>query len=146
MALLPERANELRRHVEWVGIVPRGEIAAHYQWADVFLLPSLCEGSATVTYEALGAGLPVVVTLSSGSIVEHGVSGFCIPERDAETIVSALESFLSQPDLLRDMSAAARRRSREASLEAYGERLMAVTQSAQDRRMAVSERGDARPY
>lgn len=129
MALLPDRAKELQRHVEWAGIVPRREIAAHYQWADVFLLPSLCEGSATVTYEALSAGLPVVATANTGSIVEHGVSGFCIPERDARAIVQVLECFLSNTRLLRDMSAEARRRSRDASLEAYGERLIAVTHS-----------------
>ena len=47
--------------------------------ADVFVFPSLFEGSAVVTYEALAAGLPSVVTPSAGSVVRDGVEGFIVP-------------------------------------------------------------------
>ncbi len=52
----PMAERELRRHVKLTGLVPRSEIFRHYAWADVFLLPSICEGSATATYEALASG------------------------------------------------------------------------------------------
>ena len=126
MALLPERAAELTRYVQDVGIVSRNAISAQFAWADVFLFPSLCEGSATVTYEALSAGLPVVTTRSAGSIVENDVSGIIVPERDSTAIVAALENFLCEPDALMRMGVAARDRSVLGSLEAYGHRLMAV--------------------
>lgn len=129
MGLLPERTSELRRHIDWVGIVPRQEIAAHYRWADVFLLPSLCEGSATATYEAFCAGLPVIATMSTGSLVEDGVNGFCVPERNALAIVQAIESFLHQPTLLHEMSAAAREIAQMISLDAYGDRLLAAART-----------------
>ena len=35
----------------------------------MFVFPSLFEGSAVVTYEALASGLPSVVTPSAGSVV-----------------------------------------------------------------------------
>src|SRR5476651_1578591 len=54
----PAAVAQLRVAVELCGPVPRSEMLAHFQWADVFLLPSLCEGSATVAYEALACGLP----------------------------------------------------------------------------------------
>ena len=129
MGLLPERATELKKIITCTGIVDRREIAQHFAWADLFLLPSLCEGSATVTYEALAAGLPVIVTASTGSIVEHGVCGFCISERNIDAIVSALEVFLDKPMLLREMSSAALEKSRYGSLQAYGQRLLGLFDS-----------------
>lgn len=128
MGLRPDAAERLKKSVEWVGIVPRNEIARQYEWADVFLLPSLCEGSATVTYEALAAGLPVITTLNSGSIVKDGLSGFIVPVGDVEAIVERLERFMASPKLLQDMTHAAAERSRFGTVEAYGERLLkAVT-------------------
>src|SRR5207244_3760976 len=59
--------QELADALDLVGPVPHSDLAAHYAWADVFLLPSVCEGSATVTYEALTAGLPVLCTPNTGS-------------------------------------------------------------------------------
>jgi glycosyltransferase involved in cell wall biosynthesis len=136
MTLHSRRAKELQKHVEWLGVVPRRDIAAHYRWADVFLLPSLCEGSATVTYEALSAGLPVVTTKSSGSISVPGVTGFCVIERDSEGIVAALERFFANPQLLRDMSEAARQHSSQGSFDVYGERLIAALSHAREVQMA----------
>ena len=49
--------------------------------ADVFVFPSLFEGSAVVTYEALACGLPSVVTPDAGSVVRDGVEGFVVPGR-----------------------------------------------------------------
>ena len=61
-----------------------------YKWADVFVLPSICEGSAMVTYEALIHGLPIITTYNSGSIVRDGVDGFITSIRDVEAIAECL--------------------------------------------------------
>ncbi|MCK4375945.1 MAG: glycosyltransferase family 4 protein, partial [Candidatus Brocadiae bacterium] len=113
-------------NVEVVGPVPRDEVMMHYRWADVFCLPSICEGSATVTYEALAAGLPVVTTSNTGSIVRDGVEGFIVPIRDSDAIADALARLLKDRQLLRDMSQAALDRSAYGSLDAYGERLVSA--------------------
>src|SRR5208283_380502 len=68
-----EAETQLREHLELTGAVSRNEIAKHFEWADVFLLPSICEGSATVTYEALAHGLPVICTPNTGSVVRDGM-------------------------------------------------------------------------
>ena len=52
--------------------------------ADVFVFPSLFEGSAVVTYEALACGLPCVVTPEAGSVVRDGVEGLVVPSADVE--------------------------------------------------------------
>lgn len=123
--------NEVgRRKTEpWVqltGIVPRSEIKPHFEWADVFFLPSVCEGSATVIYEALMSGLPVVTTPNAGSIVRDGVDGFIVPVRDAKAIVEKLELLNRDRDLLRRMQEATRDSVQQASLEAYQKRLLKV--------------------
>ena len=88
---------------QFLGRVPRSEMSGLYSWADVFVLPSLYEGSAMVTYEALQYGLPVITTYNAGSIVRDGIGGQIIPMRDPDSITSALLNLYSQgqaPDFL----------------------------------------------
>jgi glycosyltransferase involved in cell wall biosynthesis len=113
-------------NVETVGPVPRSAVADEYARADVFCLPSLCEGSATVVYEALAAGLPVITTPNAGSIVRDGREGFIVPVRDAEAIASRIDELASDDALRQEMARAARERSRYGSLDAYARRLLAV--------------------
>ena len=75
---------------EFLGLVPRSQMETLYQWADVFVLPSICEGSAMVTYEALCWGIPLITTPNSGSIVRDRVDGFIIPIRSSEAIANKL--------------------------------------------------------
>jgi glycosyltransferase involved in cell wall biosynthesis len=115
---------ELRRVLELTGPVPRSEMVKHYAWADVFFLPSLCEGSATVTYEALASGLPVICTPNTGSVVRDGVDGFVVPVRDTEAMAARLEQFHEDREFLEFASEQARRRADEFTLAAYRARLM----------------------
>lgn len=114
----------LAKSAEVTGRVPRGEVRRHYEWADVLVFPSLCEGSATVTYEALAAGLPVITTPNSGSVVRDGVEGFIVPIRDAEAIANRIERLARDRELWAWMSQNARQRAQEFSWEKYGERLV----------------------
>jgi glycosyltransferase involved in cell wall biosynthesis len=120
-------------NLELCGAVPRAEMAAHFAWADVFLLPSACEGSATVTYEALAAGLPVIATPNAGSVVEDGVSGFVVPLGAAQPIVIALRALAGDAARLDAMSAAARERAADYDIAAYGRRLLAALAPLQRR-------------
>lgn len=50
-------------HVRLLGFIPDDRLAAHYQAADLFVLPTLAlEGFGLVTTEALACGVPVVGT------------------------------------------------------------------------------------
>lgn len=118
--------RRLSEAVKLLGPVPRAEMSACYAWADVFLLPSICEGSATVLYEALMAGLPVVTTPNAGSVVRHGIDGFLTPIRDADAIEAALAALAGDVELYRAMARAARRRGLEHSLHQYSSRLLAA--------------------
>jgi glycosyltransferase involved in cell wall biosynthesis len=116
--------RELAIHVQLLGPIPRTEIVEQFAWADVFLLPSICEGSATVTYEALACGLPVVCTPNTGSVVRDGIDGFIVPVRDSDAIVEKLELLAGRADLRREMSRRAKEQAAEYTLAKYGKRLL----------------------
>ncbi len=124
--LTPVAMAAIRCAVDYRGQVPRSEIAALFDDADVFLLPSICEGSATVVYEALAAGLPVVCTPNAGSVVTDGEDGFIVPIRDADAVVDALERLAADGGRLERMSRAALRKAADYDLAGYGRRLFAA--------------------
>jgi glycosyltransferase involved in cell wall biosynthesis len=122
--LRDEAAQILSEHLRLCGPIPRAEMQKQYEWADVFLLPSLCEGSATVVYEALSAGLPVVCTFNTGSVVRDGVEGYIVPIRNSEAIVEKLLHLANHPSVVSEMSASAIVRAKQFSLAAYRDRLL----------------------
>jgi glycosyltransferase involved in cell wall biosynthesis len=120
--------NRLQRNVELIGAVPRSEIVQHMNWADVFVLPTLAEGSALVVYEALAAGLPVITTPNAGSVVRENSDGFIVPIRDSKAIGLKIEEYLNYPSLVSRHSRFALERASQFTVEKYGERLSSVFQ------------------
>ena len=117
--VLPKAELELRKYIELVGSIPRSEIHKQFLWADVFLLPSLCEGSATVVYEALGFGLPVICTENTGSVVRNGIEGFIVEIKNGESIAEKLEKISNDHFLSKN----ARRRFEEYNFKNYSENI-----------------------
>lgn len=96
----PNVISNVSKNVTFLGQIPRQDMSKYYQWADVFLLPSICEGSATVTYEALISGLPIIVTQNTGSVIENNKHGFIIPVSDTDAICNKIEELYKYPDKL----------------------------------------------
>ncbi|MEZ0273845.1 MAG: glycosyltransferase family 4 protein, partial [Roseimicrobium sp.] len=125
-ALSAEATAEIARSIHLTGMVPRSEVRSHYEWADVFFLPSVCEGSATVTYEALTCGLPVLTTRNAGSTVEDGKTGFVTAVGDVQAMVMRLRQLHEDRTLLKQMSTAAAVHAPDLSLSAYQHRLLGL--------------------
>jgi glycosyltransferase involved in cell wall biosynthesis len=99
--------NYLRRpDIRHIGFVP--DPVEAYNSATVFVFPSLDEGSAKVTYEAMACGLPVIVTPNAGSLARDGEDGFIIPVRDAGALEEKLLFFYENPDAAIEMGHTAR--------------------------------------
>lgn len=128
------RQQPVCRHLRFLGRVPRDRIHEEFQRADVFVLPSLAEGSAEVTYEALAAGVPLVVTQAAGSVAREGIEGRIIPERDPAALADAIEGVIEQRQLRTRMASAARERAREYTWEKYGERLVSALRCMEQKR------------
>lgn len=104
------------------GPVPRSVLLDEFRRADVLLFPSLAEGSALVTLEATGLGLPVIATEESGA----PTSAMTIPARDPQAIVTAIETLVDDPHLLEEMSTAGLA---EAARRDYAAYKTAITES-----------------
>jgi glycosyltransferase involved in cell wall biosynthesis len=116
--------SELRQWLTLVGSVPRSEMLRHYEAADLFVLPTLSEGSANVCYEALAAGLPVITTANAGSVVRDGHEGYLIPIRNPDAIAERIIQLRNDPDRRASMSVSAMGRARDYTWERYAERLL----------------------
>jgi glycosyltransferase involved in cell wall biosynthesis len=99
----------LTDRVEVAGHLDRDALSAAYHSADVFVLPTYYpEGFPTVVAEAMGAGLPLVVTRNRG-LADHlqdGVNALFVEEKDVRGLAATLERILSDAELRRRMSIA----------------------------------------
>jgi len=118
--------------VREIGNLTRPELATALADSHVFVMPSLAEGSALVSYEALAAGLPAIVTHETGSVVRPGVDGFVVAARDADAIAARLRELHGNATLRRQMALMARARAEEFSWPAYRRRLLASIDAAAD--------------
>jgi glycosyltransferase involved in cell wall biosynthesis len=103
--------------------LPHGEIPRVFGSAEAFVFPSLHEGSALATYEALASGLPVITTENAGSVVRDGVDGFIVPIRDVAALKEKILMLFQSPELRREMGVQARERAEQFTWEAYRARL-----------------------
>jgi len=82
----------------------------------IFLCPSVTstngdqEGIPVALMEAMMAGLPIVSTRHSGipELVQDGVSGFLVPERDVSALVEKLIYLIEHPEIWPEMGRAGR--------------------------------------
>ena len=97
--------------------------------ADVLILPSVEEGSALVSYEAMGSGCVPVVSRAVGAPVVHGESGLVHEPRDVGTLSEQLASLATDRELLAGLRAGAISASTDLTWRAAGRRLAALYSS-----------------
>jgi sugar transferase (PEP-CTERM/EpsH1 system associated) len=79
----------------------RDDIAQLLRVMDVFVLPSLAEGSSNTILEAMATGLPVVATDVGGNVdlVQSGWTGTLVPAMDPEQLADAVGDYFRIPGL-----------------------------------------------
>jgi glycosyltransferase involved in cell wall biosynthesis len=113
LAGTPDETGRLlmRRHdgeFKAIGHVPWFELPELFRSATAFVLPSLAEGSALVTYMAMASGLPVIVTDDTGSVARDGVDGIIVPPRDVDALKRAILRLYEAREDARAMGASGR--------------------------------------
>lgn len=122
-----EYLNDLKARIEELGVEKevilhgmkmQEEIRPILQRSRAFVSPYVelatgdKDGIPTAMLEAMAAQLPVVTT-DSGSILEvvdDGVEALVVPQRDSKAFAAALERLITDPELERRLSRAARQR------------------------------------
>ncbi len=112
--------------VIFAGFVPTANLAAHYQLADAYVMPSQ-EGFGIVYLEALACGLPVLAGDADGSAdpLQDGRLGWLVSHRDQSAVAVACIEMLRGKDIRCD-----RNFLREQTLAAFS--FQSVCQSLED--------------
>jgi glycosyltransferase involved in cell wall biosynthesis len=120
--------------VTFTGWLDRGALAALYEQAAVFALPSAWpEPFGIVGLEAMSAGLPVVATDVGGvrQWLADGETGIAVRPRDPRAFAAALGTLLGDPDMRARMGAAASARAvGEFSLAGHLARVLSMYEQA----------------
>jgi D-inositol-3-phosphate glycosyltransferase len=89
----------LRDQVRFVPPQPHHILSTYYRAADVVLVPSRSESFGLVALEASACGVPVVASGVGGllSLVDHGDSGFLVPDRDPDQFAAHVRYLLDHP-------------------------------------------------
>lgn len=104
--------------VRFPGYVPIEKTVAYYAISWVYVLPSIAlpEGKepwGLVINEAFNQGLPVIATdavgAAAGGLLQDGINGFVLSERNSFALAQALHRVLDDADLREQMSQNARR-------------------------------------
>lgn len=103
-----------------------GDPAALMRASDVFVLPSIEEGSALVTYEAKASGCVLVVSDAVGARCQDGVDGLVHSPGDVGALTEHLRSLDRDRMLLRELRAASLARTGDLSWGAAGAELAGI--------------------
>lgn len=116
-----------RDRIQMHGIIPLGEpLFQMYRDNDVFVLPSLSEGTPRTLVEARAFGCPVVATRVGGvpTSVEHEKDGLLVEPGDAQGTAAAILRLLDDAELRERLVAEGLRRSKERTLEAVARKIV----------------------
>ena len=116
-------------NVQFLGPIAQAEMVERMSRSHVLVLPSIEEGLALVQAEAMACGCPVIGSTNSGGddLYTDGVEGFIVPIRDAKAIQERMQLLADDPNLRREMGAAALRRVHSVGgWGEYGERWEAL--------------------
>ncbi|MBW4614358.1 MAG: glycosyltransferase [Desmonostoc vinosum HA7617-LM4] len=102
--------------IKLVGWKQQQEVVKILNESHILLAPSVTsqqgdqEGTPTVLMEAIAMGLPVVSTYHSGipEIIEDGISGFLVPERDVNALTEKLGYLIAHSEIWPAMGLAGR--------------------------------------
>jgi glycosyltransferase involved in cell wall biosynthesis len=106
--------------VRWLGHRTIDELQQHYQRADLFVFPSFFEGFSLAIGEALGSGVPVLVTEATGAadIIDENC-GRVVNSGDIDGLVEQLRFFDRNRDVLAQMRHAARAKAESLTWPRY---------------------------
>ena len=124
---------DLRRFVDAISMVPSDQMPALFAQNDIFVFPSIMEGSTPLAIqEAMASGMAVVTTETCGMVdlIEDEFNGLLVPQADSAALESAIWR-LSQDAVLRArLGRAAQETMRRFTWERTARRVEAACASA----------------
>jgi glycosyltransferase involved in cell wall biosynthesis len=125
--LYPE-IKEILKKYNFSNIVTPGFIDTdeYFKKCDIYIFPSLIEGSSKSIYEAMNSSLPCIVTHNSGSVISDREDGFLVDIANAEDIKDRMLEFKNDNSLIKKMGHSAFQNSRKYSWDKYAENVVKI--------------------
>ena len=128
---IEKKCKEISLQCHFLGHIDNQDLYRYYAIADVFVLPSITtedfkEPWGIVVNEAMNQGCPVIATnavgAAQGGLIENGINGFIVPERNVGELKKALENVLKDDKLQERLRKAAREKMKQWNHEemSYG--------------------------
>lgn len=98
--------RQIQDRVHWIGYMPYGEpLFGRMRAADIFVLPSLSEGTPHVLVEARANGLPCISTFVGGvpATVTEGVDALLVLPKNPHALARAIERLVRDGELRRTL-------------------------------------------
>jgi glycosyltransferase involved in cell wall biosynthesis len=120
------REMEQKHLVLSVGVIPRPKMSQFWNAVDIAVVPSLSEVFGLSALEALACGVPVIASAVGGlkEIVIDGRCGLLVQPGDPAALARALCTVLSDASLRARLSAGARSRAQDFSLQRRSSQLL----------------------
>ncbi len=127
--------------VRFVPPQPHHILSTYYRAADVVIVPSRSESFGLVALEAAACGIPVVASAVGGlqSLVQDGVTGYLVPQRDPGLFADAIARILDDPLLAASMSVASSTKARHYTWSFAAARLRRLYTDLTARQLVVCE-------
>jgi glycosyltransferase involved in cell wall biosynthesis len=126
---VPGYREVVARGLALPGVEVRGyvsDLTGLMRESDLFVLPSVEEGSALVTYEAQVAGCVPLVSTAAGALLDHDVHGLVHRPGDVATLTAQLDLLDADRATLGRLGAAAMAHAPELSWAAASRNLVAA--------------------
>lgn len=81
-----------RTRVRFISHLPQIDLWQYYHQADLYVLPSISDSFALVVTEAMAAGLPVIVSDSTGAgeLIQNNQEGFILPTGNCDALAEKI--------------------------------------------------------
>ena len=117
--------------VTFLGSRDQDRLQHYYSAAEVLVMPSHYESFGMVALEAMACGTPVIASEVGGLayLVQNGVTGFHVPDREPEELAGRLSLLLDNPALREEMSQAALERAHQYNWPKVTDQIIEAYQS-----------------
>lgn len=134
-----EKLAKMLEHPSIEVLGHRNDIPELMRQADLFVLSTVEEGSALVTYEARGSGCVLLVSEASGAVCQHMENALVHPIREVDLLTSHINLLNGDRGLLEKLRTASLATLDELTWKAAGKRLLEVYRSVLDKGPAKSQ-------
>ena len=129
----------LKGYIDVVGKKYGEEKRTAFKKADIFVHPTFNDCLPLVLLEAMQYSIPIVSTFEGAipDVVEDGISGFLVPQRDVGALANKLEVLIKDPVLRQKMGSAGRAKyDAQFTLERFERRMVEILNQVAEKKTA----------